>query len=168
MKNLLLFTVALLLPVGAAGLALAADKDKDEAKGDKVDFKVHSGYFEKNNSGLKGDESLLAFTDQKSFDQIFGVGFTMGKKPDVLPKDAFDSKMVVAVIRRGDAPSTYKVDKVTADGDTLYLQFEATSKKGDGSAKFASPLIVSVDRGKYKTVVFLENGKKVGTADVPK
>jgi len=167
MNKLLRFTVPFLL-AGIAGLALAADKDKEEAKGDKLEFKVQSGYFEKNNSGLKGDESLLAFTDQKSFDQVFGVGFTMGKKPDVLPKDAFDSKLVVAVIRRGDAPSTYKVDKVTADGDTLYLQYDATSKKGDGSAKFASPLIVSVDKGKYKTVVFLENGKKVGTADVPK
>jgi hypothetical protein len=165
MKNLPLFAVALL--AGITGLALADDKDKEEARGNKVEFKVQSGYFEKNNSGLKGDESVLAFTDPKSFDQVFGVAFTMGKKPEVLAKDAFDTRLVVAAIKRGDAPWTYKVDKVTADGDTLYVQYEATSKKGDGSAKFASPLIVSVDKGKYKTVVFIENGKRVGTADVP-
>jgi hypothetical protein len=168
MKKLLLLALAVSLLTGTAGLTPAADKDKDEAKGDKVEFKVHSGYFEKNNSGLKGDESLLAFTEQKGFDTIFGVGFTMGKKPDVLPKDAFDSKMVIAAIKRGNDIWTYKVDKVTADGDTLYIQYDATAKKGSGSAKFASPLIVSVDKGKFKTVVFLENGKKVGTADVPK
>jgi hypothetical protein len=168
MKKPLWFAVAVALLAASTGLALAGDKDKEEAKGDKLPFEVYTSYFEKNNSGLKGDESFLAFTDRKSFDQVFGVAVVMGKKPSVLAKDAFDSKLVVAAIKRGDAPWTYKVDKVTGDGDTLYIQYDATTKKGDGTAKFASPLIVSVDRGKYKTVVFLENGKKVGTADVPK
>jgi hypothetical protein len=150
-------SLASLVPAGAA----------DEAKGAKVEYQVHNGYFEKNNSGLKGEASYLAFTDQKAYDQVFGAGVVMGKKQNFLPKGAFDSKMVVAVIKRGNKIWEYKVEKVTAEGGVLYVQYTATSKDG-GSATFASPLIVSVDKGKYQSVVLLEDGKKVGAADIGK
>ena len=154
----------------ALALALAGGvhaDDKVEAKGSKVEFDVHSGHFEKNNAGLKGDESFLAFTDRAGFDKIVGVGATMTKQ-NFVPKDAFDKKMVVAVIHRGNAVWTYMVEKVTADGDTLYVQYEAKKGPEAANTKYASPLIVSVDKGKYTTVVFLENGKKAGTVKLDK
>jgi hypothetical protein len=163
MKKLPLFaltvSVALATVVGRAQAA-------DEAKGKKVEYEVYTSYFEKNTSGLTGEASYVALTDQKAFDKVFGPAATMNKQT-FLPKDAFEKKLVVAVIKRGNAVWTYKVDKVTADDDTLYVQYDATSKDG-GGAKFASPLIVSVDKGKYTAVVFIENGKKVGTAKIEK
>jgi hypothetical protein len=163
----------LALSLATAGLALLAAAparadDKVEAKGKDVDYKGYSGYFEKNDSGLKGDASFLAVTDQKSFDATFGAGFTMGKKPDILPKDSFDSKVAVATIKRGKAITEYKVEKVTNDDGTLCVQYTTTEKGGGGTAMFASPLVVAVDKGKYTSVVFIENGKKAGTADFPK
>jgi hypothetical protein len=159
--------------LAAAGLALLAAapvraNDKAEAKGKEIDYKAYTGYFEKNDSGLKGDASFLAYTDQKFFDTTFGAGFTMGKKPDVMPKDAFDSKVTVATIKRGKAITEYKVEKVTNDDGTLYVQYTTTEKGNGGTAMFASPLVVAVDKGKYTSVVFIENGKKAGTADFPK
>ncbi len=161
MKSLLSLTV-LLLPL----IAVAADDEKP--KGKAVESEVHSGYFESNKSGLKGDTSFLAFTDPEAFGQTFGVGFTMGKKPNVLPKDAFEKKMAVAVIKRGDAITTYKDVKVTADEDTLYVSYDTEAKGGGGTAKYASPLIVSLDKGKYTNVVFFENGKKAGSIKLGK
>ena len=151
---------ALVLALAGVGYA----DDKVEAKGAKIDYDVHTGHFQKNNAGLKGDASFLAFTDRAGFDKVFGVGATM-KKQNFVPKDTFDKKLVVAVIHRGKAPWTYKVEKVTADGDTLYVQYEATAGK-EGNATYASPLIVSVGKGKYTSVVFVENGKKAGTASL--
>jgi hypothetical protein len=52
---------------------LAASARADEAKGEKIEHAVYDGYFEKNNSGLKGDTSLLAFTDQEGFDKVFAA-----------------------------------------------------------------------------------------------
>jgi hypothetical protein len=154
-------TTAVLLALPAACLA-------DEAKGKAVEFKAYTKpYFEKNTSGLKGEASFLAVTDQAGFDKVFGVGFTMGPKPDMLAKDAFDKKMVVATIKRGNSITTYNVEKVTADGDTLYVQYKSETKDG-GGASFASPLIVAVDKGKYASVVFIENGKTVGKAEIGK
>jgi hypothetical protein len=158
MKKTLVLTVFLALP-----LVVAAD---DEAKGKKVDAEVHNGYFEKNNSGLKGDTSFLVFTDQDAFDKIFGVGRVMGDKQKFLPKNAFDKKIVVAAITRGNAVTSYEVEKVTTDEGTLYVQYKTTSK--GGTAKYASPLIVSVDKDKFSAVEFIENGKKVGTAKIGK
>jgi len=166
MKKHLALAVTFLLPLAA--FAAPVD-DKDEPKGDKVEFTVHDGYFESNKSGLKGDTSFLAFTDDDAFKKIFGVGVVMGKKRNFLPKDAFEKKIVVSTIKRGGKIFEYKVDKVTADGKTLYVVYTATGMgKDDGSAAFATPLIVAVDKGKYTSVVFIENGKKAGTADIGK
>ena len=154
------------LPVVA--VARADDKAKaDEPKGKEVGSETHTGYFESNKSGLQGDVSFLVFTDAKSFNAVFGKGRTMGPKPNYLEDSAFDKKAVLATIQRGNKIVTYKVDKVTADGDTLYVAYTSTSKDG-GTATYASPLVVSFDKDKYKSVVFIENGKKVGTAEFPK
>jgi hypothetical protein len=164
MKVLPSLAAVILLPL--AGFSAPAD-DRDEAKGDKVEFTVHDSYFEKNNSGLKGDASFLAITDDEAFAKIFGTAVVMGKKKNFLPKDAFEKKMVVSTIKRGGKIWEYKVDKVTADGKTLYVAYTATGMDG-GGATFHSPLIVAVDKGKYTSVVFIEDGKKAGTAEIGK
>lgn len=163
MKTLFAALAVLALPL----LALAAPApDDDTAKGKEVKFDVHNGHFVKNNAGLKRDSSYLVFSDRESFDKVFGAAAIM-RKQNFVPKDAFDKKMVVAVIKRGKAVTEYKVEKVTADDGTLYVQY--TAKTGTpGSATFASPLIVSVDKDKYKSVVFLENGKKAEKVKVGK
>jgi hypothetical protein len=160
-------SVVLFGPALLAWAGLVAGAAADEAKGKMVDFTVHSGYFEKNNSGLKGESSYLALTSQPAFDKIFGIGFVVGAKQKFLPKGAFESKQVVAVIKRGNALWTYTVEKVTADEGTLYIQYKTGSKEG-GGARFASPLIVAVERAPYTRVVFVENGKEVGKAEVAK
>jgi hypothetical protein len=138
----------------------------DEAKGEKVESNVYNGYFESNKSGLKGDSSYLYFADQAAFDKIFlAVPPTGAKKPVLLPEKAFDKMAVVAVVKRGNAVTEYAVEKVTDDKGTLYVQYKATAGK-PGTATFASPLIVSVPKGKYTSVVFIENGKTVDTIKV--
>jgi hypothetical protein len=163
MNRLLAIVAVLALPL----LVVAAPApDEDTAKGKKVAFDVHNGQFEKNNSGLKGDSSYLVFSDREGFDKVFGLGRVMGKQ-NFVPKDAFDAKMVVAVIKRGNALTKYKVEKVTADEGTLYIQYTAETDK-PGSAMIHSPLIVSVDKDKYTSVVFIENGKKVDKVKIAK
>jgi hypothetical protein len=145
-------------------LALSA-RAADEPKGDKVEYTLHGGHFEKNTVGLKGDQSFLLLTTREAFDKVFGTGFVMGKKPNVVPKDAFDKSVVVATIKRGNAVTTYEVEKVTLDKDgTLYVQYKATTGPA-GTATFASPLVVTAPKDKVKKVAFIENGKTVGTAE---
>ena len=183
-----LLTTAAALCLAAAGTARAADKA--EAKGDKVEYDVHNGYLERmdyylafrtaDKTGL-GVNWYAAFPDQDAFDKAFAVD--EGKKIDLnkvmpnpqekgkknpLPKDVFDKKLVVATAMHGSQGATYKVEKVTTDGDTLYVQYKSSSTFAGNNAVFASPLIVSVDKGKYTSVVFIENGLKSGTADIPK
>jgi hypothetical protein len=135
----------------------------------KVEFSVLGpGYFESNKSGLPGESSHLLFTDQKSFEGVFKTRFVPGGKGKFLPKGAFDSKIVIAAIKRGTSIYTYKVEKLTNDDGVLKLTYTATGKDGGGSARFASPLIVSLPKGKYTSVEFIENGKKVGTVKVAK
>ncbi len=160
--RLALFATAALAALLA--VAPAPADDKIEAKGKDVDYDVHSGYFESNKSGLTGDSSYLAFSSQKAFDAVFGVARVMGDKPRFLPKDAFDAKVVVAVVKRGKSVYDYKVEKVTNDDGVLTLQFTAAPQESSATATFATPLIVSVDKGKYDSVAFIENGKKVAAA----
>jgi hypothetical protein len=152
-----------------ASLALFAlpVRGADEAKGEKVDFDIHTNHFEKNNAGLKGDQSFLVFGTADAFDKVFGVGFVMGKKkPNVVQKATFDKHLVVATIKRGNSITTYGLEKVTLDKDgTLYVQYKSATEP-PGTATFASPLILSVPRDKVKKVAFIENGKTAGTAEV--
>jgi acetyl esterase len=128
-----------------------------------VDYAVHSGHFEKNDSGLKGVASYLLLDNRKSFEKIFGVAFTAGPKPNIVAADAFTARSVVAVIKRGGEVWDYKVEGVTSEEDRLTVRYTATAKDGSG-ARFASPLVVSVPKKAYKQVLFIENGQQVGEA----
>jgi hypothetical protein len=172
----------------AFGSVLAADKEEPK----KVEYVVHSGYCElaehakaeqlkARKAKTLGNTSFLAFTDQQSFDKAFGKtpdkedldkflpnGEGKGKKPNLLPNDAFDTKMVVATTIRGPNVCRYKVGKVTAEGDTLSVHYEVAEAFAGNDKVRSCPLILSVDKGKYTSVVFIQGGKKVGTAEVPK
>ncbi|MDY3558694.1 hypothetical protein R5W23_005836 [Gemmata sp. JC673] len=150
--------------VAVAAPARAAD----EAKGEKVPHTDYEAYFEKNSSGLKGDASYLALTGTDGFDKVFAARPPLiGKpRPALLPAGAFDKQFVAAVVKRGNAVTTYTVEAVTRDTDgTVYVQYKATAGPA-GTATFASPLVVSVPKEGAKKVTFIENGKAVGTAEV--
>jgi hypothetical protein len=133
--------------------------------GNDISFETFSSYFENNNAGLTGDTSYLAFTDQAAFDKIFGSAAVMGKN-SFLPDNAFSSKMVVATIKRGPIRE-YSDVKVSASGSKLTVSYKIKDRAAD-SATYATPLIIAVKKGKYKEVVFKENGKKVGSVTVTK
>jgi outer membrane protein assembly factor BamB len=159
-----ILTAALIIPAAA----LRAD-DKVEAKGEKVVYTSHDGHFVKNTYELKGDSGYVAVADKDEFDKIFGVAAVGGKKFNWVPKDAFDKKIVVAAMKKGAALAEFKIEKVTADGDTLYVQYTADTKgSATGTATYVSPMIIAVDKAKIKTVIFIENGKKAATVDLKK
>lgn|SRR5262249_61957280 len=145
-------TLAMIVAFLLATAARAEDK--------KVDHTVHSGYAESNKSGLKGASSHIVVTDHATFDKTFISPFRPGKKPVLVPKGTFPKKFVVAVITRGKTIYEYSDVKVTADGATLKVAYKVKPVGNPGSARFASPLVISLDKGKYKTVVFDANGKE--------
>ncbi len=129
-----------------------------------IGWRVYNSYFESNQSGLKGRNSYLAFTRQKTFDQIFGAA-AVGGNNSFLPDDAFQSGLVVAIIKRGNAFWNYKVEQIYLDKNTLRVRYTATVGS-EGGASFASPLIIAVNAKNFDSVVFIENDKKVGEAKV--
>ncbi len=133
----------------------------------KLAFDTYGGYFVSNKFEPEAAESFLVISDQMRFDEVFGVAFVMGDKSHRLPKDALKSNIVVAAIKRGKAIWEYKVEGVTEAKGVVELRYTATSKKSD-SATFACPLIVSIPKGKYTAIQFVENGKPVKKVDVGK
>lgn len=155
-----------LLAVAALACGVSASAQKSAA-GRDVNFQRYDGsYFEKNNSGLKGRTSYLAINSRARFDQVFGPAATMGQN-NFLPDDAFDSKLIVAALRRGGFTSTYDVTRVTAKGGTLYVWYNVKDEPSS-SATFSSPLILAVDRNNYSRVVFMEGGKRAASVPLPK
>jgi len=130
-----------------------------------VEFDTHDGYFVSNQFEAKASASFAVLKDQASFDKVFGVGMVMRDKHHRLPGGAFDEKIVVTAIRRGKAMVTYQVDSVVAEGPTLVVRY-TTKVKPEETAEFACPLIVSVVKGDYTTVRFMENGKQVMRLEV--
>jgi len=136
-------------------------QSRNNRGGAAVEFQQYDGsYFERNDSGLTGEKSFLVLTDQGQFDRIFGAAATMGRN-DFLPPDTFATKIIVATIKRGGFRE-YSDVKVTAKGRDLLVSYNAKDSE-PGSATYSTPLILSVSKGKYRSVVFVENGKRVGT-----
>ncbi len=159
----------ILIPMAlSATQGAPAPADKNKAKGEKAEFKVYNSYFVSNKAGIKDGSTYKAFADQTSFETIFRPAPPLiGKKREYLPKDVFDTKIVATVIKQGHKMVEYKVEKVTVDKDTLYVQYTTTSKDTP-TATFAASLILTVDKGKIATVIFLEDGKRAGTAKIEK
>jgi len=135
--------------------------------GTKLVFDTYSGYFVSNKFEPSAAESFVVITDQEQFDKVFGVGMTMWDKSHRLPKDAFTSLVVVAAVKRGEAIWEYKVEGVTEAKGVVELRYTTTEKKSD-TATFACPLIVSIPKGNYTAVQFVENGKPVKKVGVGK
>jgi hypothetical protein len=134
-----------------------------------VKFDRYDNYSEKTADDRKDAISCMAISTRKEFDDrfddhYFGFGES-SKAPRSLPKDAFETRMVIAVVRRGNALWTYEVDGLRADGDKLTLRYK-TTRKDQPSATFACPMIVSLPKGSYRSVIFIENDKEVGKATI--
>jgi hypothetical protein len=145
--------IALLLSIlsGPTISALAAEPAK-------LSFDTYSGYFVSNKFEPDAPRSFAIITDRPQFEDIFGVARVMGDKSHRLPKNAFASKMVVAAIRRGNAVWDFKVDDVTVADGVVQIHYACKASKSE-TATFACPLIVSIPKGPYKAVEFLENKK---------
>jgi hypothetical protein len=133
----------------------------------KPDLVIHTGHYEKNSSGLTGDASLLLFADGDGFERVFGAipaaGVGGGRKTNAVTKATFEKRVVAAIVKRGNATTTYTEVAAAVDGDTLTVKYK-TESGTPGTATFSSPLIISVPKGKEMRVVFVENGKEVGVA----
>jgi hypothetical protein len=145
--------------------AAASARGTDAA--DKIPFDTYSGYFVSNQFEPDAAESFLVLTTQKEFDKVFGVAFVMGDRSHRLPKDAFESNMVLAAIKRGKTVWEYKVERVAEAKGVVALRYTADEKRSE-SASFACPLILSIPKGKCAAVQFIENGKPVKTVEIGK
>lgn len=144
-----------------ATTTLAADEGKPKA----VPYDTHDGYFVSNQFEPTQAASFLAIQNERQFKEIFGDAVVMKDKSHRLPKNAFQTKLIVAAIHRDRAVWTYDVKTVELEASTLVVRY-ATTKKSSDTAEFASPLIISVSKGDYAAVEFVENGKSVKTLDL--
>jgi hypothetical protein len=171
MKIFLFTALIAMFPSSVAVLAGPAPSDeKVEPKGSAVAYDEHNGHYVSNKFEMKGDSAYLAIVDRDTFDKVFGVAAVGGgKKFNWVPKDAFEKKIAVAAIKQSAAEIKYKVDKVTADGETLYVQYTTETKgSATGTATFRPYMILTVDKAKIKKVIFIENGKQAETVEVGK
>lgn len=152
-------TAVLVLAVMCAGAAAMA------ADAAKVPFDTYSGYFVSNKFEPDAAESFLVVADQSRFERVFGVAMVMNDRSHRLAKDAFQSKIVVAAVKRGKAVWEYKVEDVSVANGVVQLRYTTTAKQSD-SASFACPLIVSIPKGIGTSVQFVENGKAVKTVAI--
>jgi hypothetical protein len=150
-KSLVVGVMALAAGMPLIVLAFAPAPD---AGSRSVDYKSWKGYAEAREAGLKGDASFLALTSHADFTRIFAPVLTPRGAPDAIPKDAFDKQLFVAAIKRDGVFWDYKVEKVTANGDTLTVHYRSTRRDSSSEAQ----------RGETRKAEFVSTAKAVGTA----
>ncbi len=164
MKRIVQIIMAMILAFVAHNLATNAAEIGPERK---LNFQRYDGsYFERNDTGLTAQTSYLVFTSREQFDKIFGAAPKMGQN-HFLPDNIFNTKTVIATIGRGHFLRKYDDPRVTTKNGQIYVWYKVKDTR-QTSATFASPLILAVDKGQYSDVVFMEDGKRVGTATLSK
>jgi hypothetical protein len=157
--------VAGVVCLGLAWLGAAATAGENE-KAKPLTFQVYDSYFESNKAGLEGASSYLVFTDRESFGKVFRPTPPLGgKKRTYLPNNAFASNLVAAAVKRGNRIWNYKVAGVELCKGKATVRYEAKAGP-ESSARFASPLIVTLPGAGVSQVIFEENGKEVATVKV--
>jgi hypothetical protein len=141
-------------------VAWASDPDQPQPAATNVPYDAYDGYFVSNQFEPDAEQSFVVLASQREFDRVFGVAMVMHDKSHRLAKDAFKEGLVLATVKRGNAVWTFRVDSVTVDSGVVQLRYRAKSRKSD-SAGFACPLILSIPKGSYKAVEFIENKKAV-------
>jgi len=126
-----------------------------------VPFTAHSGHFERNDSGLKGAVSTLLIESNAEFEKLFGVAAVMRQKQNFVKPELFAKRLVCAVIHRGTDPWTYEVKSVTQAGETIEVRYLANGQPRSGTANFAYPQLLSLDRTDAKQIVLIENNKEL-------
>jgi hypothetical protein len=129
-----------------------------------IDNRAYNGYFERNDSGLKGDDSQLVFSDADGMAKILNPPIG-GKKSVLLTKEDFEKNLVAVVITRGSSVATYSDVSTTISGSTLTVHYNS-ALGAPSTANFATPLILSVPKDGIKTVVFIGNGKETAKIEV--
>ena len=147
------------------GLKPAAVQPEGSVPSKALKTDTYSGYFVSNKFEPDAPASFVVLSSQEQFDQVFGAAVVMGDKSHRLPKDAFESLLVVAAIKRGKATWEYKLEAASQKGGVVELRYTTTATRSD-SATFACPLIVSIPRGKYTAIQFVENGKRVKRVEI--
>ena len=162
LKTIRVFAVAGCLLATTAALSIQTQAQAQTPE-NTIGYQVSTSYFESNESGLEGPRSFLAFTTRADFDKVFGAAALMGQN-SFLPDDAFKSKVVVAVVKRGATDWKYAVQNIKVVDGELNVSYKATANGGGDGAAFSSPLILTVNQSFSGTVIFIENGKRVGKA----
>jgi len=109
-----------------------------DAGGKSIDFKPYNGYAESRESGLRGSDSFLALTTWAEFTHCFDPVVTPRGAPDPVARSSFDNRLFVAVIKRDNVLWDFKMEKVTANGDTLSVYYRTTPHKVVDPPRYAT------------------------------
>jgi hypothetical protein len=125
-----------------------------------VTWDSYGGYFVSNKFEPDAPRSFAIARDQAAFEKLFGVAMVMGDRSHRLAPDAFAKQVVLTSIQRGKAFVEYKVGSTSVEDGKLVLDYRADGQP-NATAEYSCPLIVSVPRGEWGAVRFVENGKLV-------
>lgn len=140
-----------------ASVAKAQDK--------KLKHATHAGHFERNDSGLQGNKSFLAFSQLEEFEALFGVaalGVGPTKKQNFVTQETFDEKLVIAAIYRGNSEPTISNVQIIQKGETITVAYRLKPGRDAGFAMNV-PFIFSIPKVDYQQIEFYENDKLVAT-----
>lgn len=139
-----------------------------EQNDDRIAFIQHEGHFERNDSGLKGSKSFLAFDQLEKFEAIFGtaaLGLGPTRKQNFVTPETFEERMILATIYRGRSEPTISNISIRMEKGTIVVRYKFRPGRDAGFAMNV-PLILSIPKTDFQKIEFYENDKLVGTVKI--
>lgn len=146
----------------AFSLPLVHAKESDPQK---LSFVQHEGHFERNDSGLTGQKSFLAFDQLDKFEKIFGtaaLGLGPTKKKNFVTQETFKDRLILAAIYRGKSIPKITHIEVDIENGTISVKYRLEPSP-DAAFNVSAPMILSIMKTEYQKIEFYENDTLVAT-----
>ena len=126
----------------------------------QIQYKTHTHYFVKNTFKTEKEGSFLLLKEYKDFEKVFGAAATSEKITWIKPED-FNTNFFVAIIKdAGNSNYEFTAKNIYRDKFIINFEYNFLPKEQNLSYKQVQYIIVSFPKLKFKTIQFLENGKK--------
>jgi hypothetical protein len=120
-----------------------------------------NNYFVKSSFKVDKDGNFLQINDFESFNAIFGSATTMKERTWIQAND-FKDKMVLAVIKDfKNNLYNLQIVNIKLEGGELRVDYEFLLKENNLTYTSTGSSIVQIEKLKYKSINYYENGKLI-------
>ena len=165
--------VSAIFMMGFAASLQAETNTVEERKGESVEYRIlDPGAFQsfvKNWDNKEHPVLYAAIGSSNDWDAVFGPAPVMGRTRPFAPNGKlYEKELILIVSRVVKPPAAFKLEDISDSKGELVFRYAFKAGESNASFTIKQHMAVVVPKREYKTIAFIENGKRIGLLNIDK